>query len=242
MLRIEAENLDFIQLNKKIRAVTGDIELTGMMGHRYVCAGLGDRKVVINGTPGNALASYMDGCEVIVNGNVQDAVGDTMNDGRVIVHGSAGDALGYGMRGGIIFIKGQSGYRTGIHMKEYNDKKPMIIIGTKVGSFLGEYMAGGTLVVLGIGMNGAVPTGNFTGTGMHGGLIFIRSDTKPSNLPAQVSVEAATSTDMDLISPRVKEYAEIFGYNSDELLNGMFYLLRPNAKNPYHTLYTPNMR
>ena len=64
-----------------------------------------------------------------------------MNDGKIIINGNAGDTLGYAMRGGKIFVKGNAGYRTGIHMKEYKDKNPVIAVGGSTGSFLGEYLA-----------------------------------------------------------------------------------------------------
>ena len=65
------------------------------------------------------------------------------------------------MRSGKIFVKGNAGYRVGIHMKEYHEFYPKIIIGGKVGDFLGEYQAGGIIVVLGIGCDGKVPVGSF---------------------------------------------------------------------------------
>lgn len=34
-------------------------------------------------------------------------------------------------------------------MKAYQDKQPVIVIGGRAGSFLGEYQAGGTILVLG---------------------------------------------------------------------------------------------
>ena len=83
-------------------------------------------------------------------------------------------------------MQGDSGYRTGIHMKEYQDKIPVVVIGGRVGSFLGEYQAGGVIVVLGIGQGGQLPVGYFTGTGMHGGKILLRSDFEPEGLPPQL--------------------------------------------------------
>ncbi len=96
------------------------------------------------------MGAYLDGCEIVVNGSAQDAIGDTMNDGLIVIHGNSGDAAGYSMRGGKIFIKGDAGYRAGIHMKAYKDKFPVLVIGGKAGSFLGEYQAGGIILVLGI--------------------------------------------------------------------------------------------
>jgi glutamate synthase domain-containing protein 3 len=195
--------------------------------------------VTVDGTPGNAMGAYLDGGTIIVNGNAQDAAGDTMNDGRIIIHGNAGDALGYAMRGGGIFVLGDAGYRAGIHMKEYQEKIPVIVIGGKTGSFLGEYLAGGVIVVLGIGCAG-VPVGDFTGTGMHGGAIYIRTDHPLTGLPAQVTVAGAQPGDIKAITPVVAEFAGHFGLDAAALLSGHFHILRPNAKNPYKQLYTEN--
>ena len=199
------------------------------------------RTLTIHGTPGNALGAYLDGGTINVHGNVQDAVGDTMNDGKIIIHGNAGDALGYAMRGGSIFVRGNAGYRTGIHMKEYEDKKPAILIGGTVGSFLGEYLAGGLVVVFGIGTED-VPVGNFTGTGMHGGKIFIRTDRELMGLPEQVTAEIASESDKDLqeIMPLIAEFAGHFNMETESLVRHRFYLLKPNTKNPYTQLYVKN--
>jgi len=94
-------------------------------------------------------------------GNAQDATGDTMNDGTIYIHGNSGDVCGYAMRGGKIFIRDNAGYRTGIHMKQYKEKKPVIVIGGTAGSFLGEYLAGGIIIVLGLNSEDTVPVGDF---------------------------------------------------------------------------------
>ncbi|MCL2100265.1 MAG: hypothetical protein FWH22_00955 [Fibromonadales bacterium] len=208
-------------------------------GERFIGSGAKNVRITINGTPGNALGAYLDGGIIEVRGNAQDAVGDTMNEGKIIVHGRAGDALGYAMRGGSIFIKEDAGYRTGIHMKEYKEKKPAIIIGGKVGSFLGEYLAGGLIVVLGIGATDA-PVGNFTGTGMHGGKIFLRTKAELPLLPKQVIKEIASEDDLKEIVPYLNEFSQYFGFDAEELLKESFYILKPNAKNPYKQLYTMN--
>jgi glutamate synthase domain-containing protein 3 len=238
-MNIKARDLDFRTLNEQIRSTKGDVSIDECYGQRFIGSGAKGRKITINGTPGNALGAYLDGAVIEVNGNVQDAVGDTMNAGKIVIHGNAGDALGYAMRGGAIFVQGNAGYRTGIHMKEYKDKKPIIIIGGKVGSFLGEYLAGGLIVVLGIDVED-VPVGNFTGTGMHGGRIFIRTNKKLSALPAQVTAETATADDLQEINPFIAEFAAHFGIKPETLAKEKFYVLKPNAKNPYKQLYTAN--
>jgi len=239
MKTISAQDIGFKELNRQVKAATEDVCINDCYGQRFIGSALKGRKLTINGTPGNALGAYLDGGVIEVNGNVQDAVGDTMNCGKIIVHGDAGDALGYAMRGGSIYVRGDSGYRTGIHMKEYKDRIPAIIIGGRVGSFLGEYLAGGIIVVLSIGVED-IPVGNFTGTGMHGGKILIRTNRELTRLPEQVVTNIATADDLKAVQPYITEFAEHFGMNAEPLLKDRFYILKPNAKNPYKQLYTEN--
>ena len=239
-MTISARNLDFKELNKQIRTASEAICVNDCFGQRFIGSGMSDKNITINGTPGNALGAYLDGGTIEVKGNAQDAVGDTMNRGKIIIHGSAGDALGYAMRGGGIYVRDNTGYRTGIHMKEFHkEKKPVIVIGGKVGSFLGEYLAGGLIVVLGIGSEEA-PVGDFTGTGIHGGQIFIRTAKKLVNLPGQVIEKTASKEDMAEIEPYVCEFAGYFGMDAHSLMKDRFYVLKPNMRNPYKQLYTAN--
>lgn len=238
-MNIDAQGMHFQQLNKMVKESAQDIIIDNCEGQRFIAAGLSGKNITINGTPGNALGAYLDGAEVVVRGNVQDAVGDTMNNGNIIVYGNAGDALGYAMRGGKIYIKGNSGYRTGIHMKEYGEKQPVIIVGGAAGSFLGEYLAGGTIIVLGLDIDKDEPiVGNFTGTGMHGGSIYIRADRLPKNLPSQVSARQADENAMRQISEHLKEYSLKFNLDYDSIMQDKFYILKPNAKSPYKKMYT----
>ena len=238
-MNITAATMNFRELNEQIKAASGDVYIEDCYGQRFIAGGMRDKMVTINGTPGNALGAYLDGGIIHVNGNAQDAVGDTMNDGRLIIHGNVGDALGYAMRGGGIFVRGNAGYRTGIHMKEYRDKKPMIVIGGTVGSFLGEYLAGGLIVVLGMGF-ADIPVGNFTGTGMHGGSIFIRTERELLGLPEQVVATVASGEDLLEIASPLSEFAGYFNVDVQALIKDRYYVLRPNAKNPYKQLYTAN--
>ncbi|MDR3210195.1 MAG: glutamate synthase [Oscillospiraceae bacterium] len=238
---LSARELGFQPLNEAVRASVGEIIIDDCYGERFIAASAtNDKRIIINGTPGNALGCYLDGARILVNGNAQDAVGDTMNDGEIVIHGRAGDALGYAMRGGVIYVKGDSGYRTGIHMKQYLDKRPVIVVGGGTGSFLGEYMAGGLLIVLGLNALTAPNIGSFVGTGMHGGKIFIRSDTPPEGLPAQVACERATPGDVASVSEYLKRFASLFGADANELLGSAFHVLTPNSANPYHQMYTAN--
>ncbi|HHZ06032.1 MAG TPA: glutamate synthase [Clostridiales bacterium] len=240
-MRVTADLMNHKQLNDRIRESTdNEIIIDHATGQRYIASGMGGKTITINGTPGNALGCYLDGCEVHVNGNTQEATGDTMNDGSIYVNGSAGDATGYAMRGGKIIIKGNSGYRTGIHMKSYKDKVPVIVIGGAAGSFLGEYQAGGIIVVLGMNTKAQDIVGNFCGTGMHGGKIFLRCNEKdlPKNLSAQIDAKEADAKDMRDIETYLDDYCAAFSEDKKKILDHTFYVLSPDTKNPYHQLYT----
>lgn len=241
-MKITANLMHFQELNSKVReAVDNVIIIDNCIGQRYIGSGLSGKKITINGTPGNALGAYLDGSDIEVFGNAQDATGDTMNEGSIIIHGSSGDATGYAMRGGKIFVQKDAGYRAGIHMKAYEDKIPKLVIGGCAGSFLGEYQAGGVILVLGIDKDDdANIVGNFCGTGMHGGKIYLRTSVSPKRLPAQVAVSDADETDMAEISALVDEYCRHFGGDSKKILSEKFIKLLPNTKNPYKRLYKNN--
>lgn len=242
MTEIRAAEMSFQQLNEQIHACQDtNITLTDVMGQRYIASGLSGKRLAIHGIPGNALGAYVDDCRVEVFGNAQDATGDTMNAGEIIIHGSSGDATGYAMRGGMILVEGNVGYRAGIHMKAYKDQVPVLVVGGEAGSFLGEYQAGGYVVVLGLNTTGRAPVGRFCAAGMHGGKIFLRTEAElPFDLPSQVSAHRADAKELEEIRSFVEKYAHAFGRNAAEILRGAFQVLIPNTANPYKSLYVTN--
>ncbi len=238
---INTENLDHRAINEAIRKAGNNCEITGCLGQRFLCAGMSGGNVTISGgIPGNALGAYLNGGTVTVNSNAQDAVGDTMNAGKIVIHGNVGDAVGYAMRGGKIFVQGDAGYRAGIHMKAYKEKIPVLVIGGKAGSFLGEYQAGGVIVVLGLTPGDRRIVGNFPGTGMHGGKMILRSDCRNVVFPGQVTARAATPEDKKEIETYVSEYCALFGGSAEEILKSPFTVVTPDSKNPYRQLYVAN--
>ena len=242
MTCIDATGLSFRQVNEAIAAAKdADVLLEHALGQRYIGAGSAGRRIRIEGVPGNALGAYLDGTRIEVAGNAQDATGDTMNDGEIVIHGSCGDAAGYAMRGGLILVEGNVGYRAGIHMKAYQEQVPVLVVGGEAGSFLGEYQAGGYLVVLGLSTIGRAPVGRFCAAGMHGGKIFLRTEAElPFDLPSQVSAHRADAKELEEIRPFVEKYAHAFGRNAAEILCGTFQVLIPNTANPYKSLYVTN--
>ena len=243
-MEINAKDLDYEKLNEMIReSKDKNITVYNTLGHRYIGSGSNELNLKLYGIPGNALGAYLNGSTIEVMGNSSDALGDTMNEGKIIVHGSAGDTCGYAMRGGKIYIRKNAGYRAGIHMKAYQDKFPVVIIGGYAGSFLGEYQAGGIIIVLGLDgekYDSNRIIGDFPSAGMHGGKLFIRDDCKYNKFPEQVLVNDAKESDLDEIKGYLKEYANIFDLDLNEILNHEFKVITPNTNNPYKKLYIPN--
>ena len=237
---IDAKKLGYQEINATLREAQTDSQIANCLGQRFIAAGMSGVTVEIKGVPGNALGAYLNGAKITVRGNAQDAVGDTMNNGEIVVHGNVGDAVGYAMRGGKIIVKGDAGYRAGIHMKAYRDKVPVIVIGGKAGSFLGEYQAGGVIVVLGLTGDDRRIVGNFPCTGMHGGKMILRSDCRDISFPNQVTARAAAPEDLKEIQTYVSEYCALFGMDEKTVMDSPFTVVTPDSKNPYKRLYVAN--
>ena len=237
---IEAKGLDHKALNEAIRAAGPVCRIRGCMGQRFIGAGMSGRSVEIDGVPGNALGAYLGGGCITVHGNAQDAVGDTMNSGSIIIHGSVGDTAGYAMRGGEIYVQGNAGYRVGIHMKAYREQQPVIVIGGRTGSFLGEYQAGGTILVLGLHTDGKPIAGYFPCTGQHGGRVIFRGDVSVLRFPPQVTPHPASGEELALLRPLVERWCALFGGDAVALLQGPFTVATPDTGNPYRQMYAAN--
>ena len=240
MTNIDGHGMGFTELNEAIRRSDGVCRITGLLGQRFLCAGMSDRSITLEGIPGNALGAYLNGGSITVRGNAQDAVGDTMNDGSILIHGSVGDAAGYAMRGGEIYVQGSAGYRAGIHMKQYGSKIPLLVIGGRAGSFLGEYQAGGVILVLGLHKDGKPIVSNFPCTGMHGGKLILRGDAEGILFPAQVTVSRAEGADLDEIKGYLRRYADLFGADYEALSASPYPLVKPSSNDPYRQMYVAN--
>ena len=240
MSSINAEGREYQELNEQIREAGNSCTITNCCGQRFLAAGMSNKEIAIEGIPGNALGAYLNGAKITVYANAQDAVGDTMNAGRIVIHGSIGDAAGYAMRGGEIFVQGNAGYRAGIHMKEYGEKIPVLVIGGCAGSFLGEYQAGGVIMVLGLNRGNKRIVHNFPCTGMHGGKLILRGECADIQFPSQVSVRTASEEDMILIRRLVEKYCSLFDTDCEEILDAPFTVITPDSANPYKQMYVAN--
>ncbi|MFQ6122751.1 MAG: hypothetical protein ACE5LA_06830 [Dehalococcoidales bacterium] len=242
MAKIDATGIRYRELNLQLKELAGNgirkVKLHNVYGQRYIGTNLNKPvEIEIFGTPGNDLGAFMDGPRITVHGNAQDGCGNTMNDGEIIVHGHAGDIIGLSARGGKIFVRDDVGYRAGIHMKEYQDKKPMLVIGGTAQDFLGEYMAGGILILLGLNLKGGHHKANFIGTGMHGGVIYLRGSVKSHQLGKEVGVTEPGEDDWQILKKLVSEFASHFGYGAEEILKHKFIKLFPLWLRPYGRIY-----
>ncbi|MFA5363210.1 MAG: hypothetical protein WC335_08265 [Candidatus Omnitrophota bacterium] len=242
-IHLDAKGMHYRELNERIHQAvsrgTHEIILDHANGQRYIGDALrGDVRIIVNGVLGNDSAAFMDGPTIIVHANAQDGIGNTMNSGKVIVHGSAGDITGYAMRGGRIYIRGDAGYRVGIHMKSYKESYPVIVIGGCAGDFLGEYMAGGLMVVLGLDKKKEDSlVGNYCATGMHGGAIYLRGEVEAYRLSTEIQQSEAGAPDREILQKYLREYCRDFSLDLKEVMGGRFIKLAPSSHRPYGKLY-----
>ena len=227
----------FVEANEKVREALREVDavtLNDVFAQRYLgCAMPAGKSLIVNGVPGNDMACYMDGGYIEVFGNAQDQIGTTMNDGTVVVHGRCGDAAGYAMRGGTIFVRDDAGWRTGINMKQYKDKRPVIVIGGDAGSFLGEYMAGGIILLMG-------HAGEHIATGMHGGVIYLGNELPADQVPEGLVQEPLSEEDVAVVEELLGQYRERFPEKKEApepSEASKFCRLRPATSRPYASMY-----
>jgi len=246
MITIEAKGLYYRALNRQIREYLSqgeqDIVLKDILGQRYIGGGLhSGASIKIYGTPGQDLGAFMDGSHIAVFGNAQDGVGNTMNSGKIVVHGKAGEIPAHSMRGGKIFIKGDVEYRAGIHMKQYMDKIPLLIIGGTVKDYCGEYMAGGRVIVLNLGNKSGLPVGNCVGTGIHGGKIYVRGNVDDHQLGIGAVFGKLNKSDRAFLKEALYEYAEDMEMDLSGISPEDFIKITKKGRRPFGNLYTPGM-
>ena len=238
---IDARELDYRTLNTILRRMGNPektVHVKNVLGQRYIGTDIkASMELHIHGTPGNDLAAFMDGGKVVVHGNAQDGVGNTMNSGTIVIHGKAGDIAGYSMRGGKMYIRDDVGYRCGIHMKQYGDQVPTIVVGGTAQDYLGEYMAGGILVVMGLTLGQEmVHRARFAGTGMHGGVIYLRG--KLQHVCKNVQIEPLESEDFRRLADVIDAFTKHLGAPNTKVEAGDFMKLVPRSKRPYGEHYT----
>ena len=237
---IDAKGVHYTPLNQQVRKAIEDgaeeIVINNVLGQRFIGNGLrGNATIKVNGVAGGDLAMFMSGPTVVVHGNAEHAPGNTMDSGKVVIHGSAGDAVAHSMRGGKVFVRGDIGYRGGIHMKQYETQRPILVVGGSAQTFLGEYMAGGLLIVL--GLDGAIKAREI-GSGIHGGEIVIRGDVDEACLASGAKKVPLSDEDRTRIAPVIREFAGDFGLDAEPLVNAEYTRIIPASARPFAGKYT----
>ena len=242
-VHIDAKGFHYTPLNQQIRAAVAGgatkIVIDHVLGQRFIGDGLrGDGvTITVNGVPGGDLGMFMSGPTIIVHGNADHAPGNTMDSGKIIIHGSAGDAVAHSMRGGRVYVRDNIGYRGGIHMKQYMEKRPILVVGGAARAFLGEYMAGGLLIVL--GLSGVTPISERgVGSGIHGGEILVRGPVDGQHLGVGAKQTPATDDEKAMIKPIIEDFAKQFGLDPVPLLASDYTRISPASARPFANKYT----
>lgn len=261
----DGKPLHYRELNRRIRAAVRDkinhVILKNVCGQRFIGAGIKEKIIIeVYGDAGLDTGVFSEGATIIVHGNSEYLLGNTLNGGELVVYGDSWDITGMSARGGNIFVMGDGGSRIGIHMKQFRDKNPAIVYGGRVKQYCGEYMAGGTIIVLGIDYSEAVSDGkkptsredidakrirnyeglivqSFLGAGMHGGKIFIRGEVPEELLGIYAVKEAACEEDLKEIMPLLERYSELFNTPMDFILSRKFTKIRPVSSRPFGKIY-----
>ena len=229
--------------NKQIRAAIAsgakEIMIDNVLGQRFIGDGIrGDGvTITLNGVPGGDLAMFMSGPTIIVHGNADHAPGNTMDNGKIIIHGSAGDAVAHSMRGGRVYVRDNIGYRGGIHMKQYTDKRPILVVGGAARAFLGEYMAGGLLIVLGLTGTPLLPN-VVSEAGSTGVNIIVRGIVDTNNLGVGAQQMPATEEQKAMIKPIIEDFARTFCIDPAPLLVSGYSRISPASARPFANKYT----
>ncbi|MFN2144932.1 MAG: glutamate synthase, partial [Anaerolineales bacterium] len=196
--------------------------VTHARGHRFFGVGLGPEtkglRIDAYGSPGDYLASGIDGLEIHVHNNAQDQLAQIMKSGKLVVHGDVGQTFMYGAKGGEAYILGNAAGRPLINAVG----KPRVVINGTCLDYLAEsFMAGdplngGGFVILNgitfdesnqiVELETPYPGGNLFSLAS-GGAIYVRD-------PNQVVTEeqlnggefsAFTEADWALIRPYLEE-------------------------------------
>jgi len=241
-VRINARGMHYTPLNQAIRMAVAagakEIILDHVMGQRFIADGLrGDVTIIIHGVPGGDLGMFMSGPTCIVHGNCEHAPGNTMDAGKIIIDGSAGDAVAHSMRGGMIFVAHDIGYRGGIHMKQYLEKRPVLVVGGSARAFLGEDLAGGLILVLGKGSD-RPEIDRGIGSGIHGGRIIIRGGLDPSVLGVGTKLSPLPQNERAEIEPLIREYCSHFAMDPEIFLHDPYVVVSPASSRPFAGKYT----
>ena len=186
--------------------------------------GLVKARIDVYGSPGDYLASGINGVQIYVHNDGQDQIGQIMMSGKLVVYGDVGQTFMYGAKGGEAYVMGNAAGRPLINAVG----NPRVVINGTCLDYLAEsFMAGnplkggGFVIVNGVEYNadGQVQsqTSPYPGSNLFslasGGAIYIRDPHRkvvPEQLNGGELVELS-SDDWELIKPYLEENEKLFG-------------------------------
>ncbi len=204
-------------------------------GHRFIANGLGPDtagvRIDVYGSPGDYLASGLDGLEIHVHNNGQDQLAQIMKSGKLVVHGDVGQTFMYAAKGGEVYVLGNTAGRPLINAVG----KPRVVINGTCLDYLAEsFMAGdplkgGGFVVLNglaydeqnqlIELDTPYPGGNLFSLAS-GGAIYVRD---PNRILTAEQLNGGefksfSQQDWQLVEPYLEENARLFDIPVNRLL------------------------
>jgi len=111
------------------------------------------------------------------------------------------------------------------------------VVGGSSRAFLGEYMAGGLIIVLGLGEKPAVEERGI-GSGIHGGEIYLRGEVPSYLLGVGATEKPAGDDERERIAPYLREFAGLFGMDAGALLSEEYVRIAPASSRPFANTYT----
>src|SRR3989338_9236217 len=166
---------------------------------------------------------------LLKNVNGQYYIGDGLRgETTITIDGVPGNDLAAFMDGPTLIIKNNAQDNIGNTMKS-----------GKAGDFFGEYMAGGVLILLNLdGKKDDRPmVGDYLGTGMHGGIIFIRGDVDKKLCGAEVGITDLDNEDNKFLKEYLEDYCKDFNLKTEDIMRVGFKKLIPASLRPYGNLY-----
>ena len=108
-------------------------------------------------------------------------------------------------------------------------------------------MAGGIIIILGLHKKQKANlffnrdpgiVGNYTGTGMHGGIIYIRGSVEDYKLGKEVKRVKLNSDDISILDKYIKNYYRFFSLGQAKIQASSFLKLVPYSHHLYGNLHT----
>ncbi len=204
-------------------------------GQRFIACGLGSSSygmhIEVFGSPGDYLASGLDGARVVVHNSGQDQLGQILKAGQLVIYGDVGQTFLYGAKGGEVFVRGNAAGRPLINAV---GSVKAVINGTCLDYLAESFMAGDPLNGGGFCILNAVrfnpegqieplkepyPGGNLLSLAS-GGAVYIRDPGKKvteKQLNGGI-IEPITASDWRVMEQLLVKNEEFFGIRIRDLL------------------------